>query len=109
MTRICVYRKNKDITGYTVSGHTGFANEGEDIVCSAVSSLAMATLNGLTDVVKINVGYEVSEAFLECVLPDDLSGEDRKSADILLNTFILSVKDLEKQYKEYITIDELEV
>ena len=30
------------ITGYKVSGHAGFAEEGSDIVCSAVSALTQA-------------------------------------------------------------------
>ena len=36
------------ITGYKVSGHAGFAEEGSDIVCSAVSALtANAFINPL--------------------------------------------------------------
>ena len=109
MTNICVYRKNKDIVKYTVSGHTGFGESGEDIVCAAVSTITTAVLNGLTDVVGIAVGYEVREAYLECVLPDELSDDMRRSADVLLNTMFLSLKDLEEQYGDYITITELEV
>lgn len=109
MTNICVYRKNKDIVKYTVSGHTGFGESGADIVCAAVSTIATAVLNGLTDVVGIAVGYEVREAYLECVLPDELSDDMRRSADVLLNTMFLSLKDLEEQYGDYITITELEV
>ena len=32
------------ITGYKVSGHAGFAEEGMDIICSAVSALTQAIL-----------------------------------------------------------------
>ena len=32
------------INGYKVSGHAGFAEEGMDIICSAVSALTQATL-----------------------------------------------------------------
>lgn len=109
MTNICVYRKNKDIVKYTVSGHTGFGESGEDIICAAVSTITTAVLNGLADVVGIAVGCEVREAYLECVLPDELSDDMRRSADVLLNTMFLSLKDLEEQYGDYITITELEV
>ena len=109
MTKVCVYRKNKDIVKFTLDGHTGFAEQGEDIVCAAISTLATATLNGLTDVVKIGVGFEIRDAYIECILPDDISSAKRKSTNVLLETFYLSLKDLENQYEKYITITELEV
>ncbi len=109
MTRIHIYRKNEDIVKYIVEGHTGFAESGEDIVCAAVSALAMHTLNGLTDIVGVSVGFEVREAYLECVLPVDISREERTKANVLLDALYLSLKNLEKQYTKYITITELEV
>jgi uncharacterized protein YsxB (DUF464 family) len=36
------------ITGYKVSGHAGYSEEGSDIVCSAVSALTQAPLLGET-------------------------------------------------------------
>lgn len=109
MTKICVYKKGKNIAKYTVDGHTGYDVEGSDIVCAAISTVTMHTLNGLTDVVKIPVGYEVSDAYFECIVPDDISEEERKQADILLETMYLTFKNLEEQYKEYITIIDMEV
>ena len=109
MTSITIKRKSKDIIGYTVEGHTGFGDAGEDIVCAAVSSLSTATLNGLTDVVGLTVGYEMREAYLTCILPDTMSEQEAAGAKVLLNTMYLSLKDLEEQYGKYITITELEV
>ena len=109
MTKINIYRKGKDIVKYTVSGHTEFANAGEDIVCAAISALAMNALNGLTDVVGLLVGYEVRDGYLECILPENLSEEERKSANVLLDSLVLSFENLKKQYGKYITIRKLEV
>ena len=109
MTEISVYRKGSHIVKYVVSGHTGYSEEGSDIVCAAVSTVATHTLNGLTDVVGIVVGYEVRDAYLECIVPDDISEEKRKQSDILLNSMYLTFKSLEEQYKEYITIIDMEV
>jgi len=109
MTKICVYKKGNHIVKYTVEGHTGYSEEGSDIVCAAVSTVATHTLNGLTDVVKIFVGYEVDDAYLECIVPDDLSEEERKQSDILLDAMYQTFKNLEEQYKEYITIIDMEV
>ena len=109
MTKICVYRKGNHIVKYVVDGHTGYAEQGSDIVCAAVSAIATHTLNGLTEIIKIPVGYEVKDAYLECIVPDNISEEERKQADILLDAMYLTFKNLEEQYKEYITIIDMEV
>ena len=109
MTKISVHKKGSHIVGYTVEGRTGYAEEGSDIVCAAVSTIATHTLNGLAEIVKIPVGYEVDDAYLECIVPDSLSDDERKQSDILLDAMYLTFKDLEEQYKEYITIIDMEV
>ena len=109
MTKISVYKKGNHIAKYVVLGHTGYADEGSDIVCAAVSTVATHTLNGLTEIVKIPVGYEIRDAYLECIVPDNLSEEERKQSDILLDAMYQTLKNLEEQYKEYITIIDMEV
>ncbi len=109
MTNITFYRKDKDIVKFIVQDHVEYAEQGADIICAAVSVLTMHTLNGLTDVLGIVVGYEVREAYLECILPSELSDEDAKSAKVLMDALYLSLDNLQKQYETYITITELEV
>lgn len=109
MTKISVYKKGNHIVKYTVEGHTGYSDVGSDIVCAAVSTVATHTLNGLTDVLGLTVGIDVDDAYLECIVPDDLSEENRKLADVLLDAMYLTFKNLEEQYKEYITIIDMEV
>ena len=49
------------------------------------------------------------EGYLACIIPETISEPERRDADILLKTLVLSLKDLEEQYGDYITITELEV
>lgn len=49
------------ITGYKVSGHAGYSEEGSDIVCSAVSALTQAPLLGLEKHLKLNPSYVVNQ------------------------------------------------
>ncbi len=109
MTKICVYRKNEDIVKFTVSGHTGFAENGSDILCAAISALTYSTINGITDVVGISAEVTEDDAFLECILPDNISEKETYAADVLIASFLLSLKNLQKQYVGLITITELEV
>ena len=68
------------ITGYKVSGHAGYSEEGSDIVCSAVSALTQAPLLGLEKHLKLNPSYVVNQedGIFEVALnsaPTDLAPE----------------------------------
>ena len=39
MTRCEFFMEDERITGFSVSGHSGYAEEGSDIVCAAISAL----------------------------------------------------------------------
>ena len=43
------YRCGDSFSGFEVSGHAGYADEGADVVCAAVSSAVQLTANSLTD------------------------------------------------------------
>ena len=50
--------------GFTVQGHSGSAEAGEDIVCAAVSSAVYMAVNTLTDVLMLTPETEVRDGFL---------------------------------------------
>ena len=109
MTKVEIYRdKNKNIVKAVFDGHA-LADDENDVVCAAISSITHSTLNGIENVLKISVGYEVDDGYLYFVLPNDLSAQERKNANILLDTMYLFLINLEKQYSDNITICELEV
>ena len=92
------------ITGYRVSGHAGYAEEGEDIICSAVSALTQAPLMGLERHLKLKPTYAVKqeEGILEVALnsaPNDLT-------EAILMTMLLGVESIAKQCPKYVRIKE---
>ena len=53
MTRVVFYRKNSMLIGFSVMGHSGYAEAGSDIVCAAVTSAVRLTeviLSSVADV-----------------------------------------------------------
>ena len=52
MINITVIKKKQNIKSIQATGHSGYAEQGEDIVCSAVSVLMETLANGLTEIVK---------------------------------------------------------
>ena len=45
MTNITIYCKNNKYIGICLSGHSGYADEGEDIVCAGISALTINFIN----------------------------------------------------------------
>ena len=61
MTSITFFRKNGLFVAVEALGHTGYAEEGEDIVCSAVSSIIQTAVLGLMQAAGIKVDYNVDD------------------------------------------------
>ena len=64
MINITVVKSNSKIITIQATGHSGYAEEGQDIVCAAVSTLTQALINGLVEVVKISPKYVIDEDIL---------------------------------------------
>lgn len=94
-----------DLVGFRIKGHSGYAENGSDIVCSAVSSAALMTANTITEIFNIS-----AEAYAED--GDMLLRVFSKDAAIcrdLFAGFKLHMLSLEEQYSEYITVNYTEV
>ena len=50
MTTVTFYMEGERIVGFTVQGHSGYADEGSDIICAAVTSAVRLTECAVNDV-----------------------------------------------------------
>lgn len=89
------------------TGHSGYAESGKDIVCSAVSSLMQSLAVGLTDVVNIPTNIKVDEEYAHMHI-SLRNKEDMKmsQAQILMHTTALSLRAVADGYTKYIKIKE---
>ena len=107
MTDVTVTRKNNHIVAVTASGHTGYGESGEDIVCAGISTLIQSALLGLLQVAQINVKYTVNEqeGSLKFTLPENLTDAERHDADVILNTMLCGLQDFYTEYSDYINLE----
>ena len=107
MTQVQITRKNHKIVKVVCDGHTDCGEEGEDVVCAALSSVVQTAVLGLMQVAAIPVKYktDAKRGFLECTLPNDLSQIDRNNADMILETMFLGVADLTTEYGKFIKLE----
>ncbi len=93
------------VIGFEISGHSDFSEQGSDIVCSAVSSAAYMTANTITEVQHLNAEITVNDGFMKL----NLSQQDAKTAEVILNGFLLHLNALKEEYKEFIKVKISEV
>lgn len=107
MTVIKVKRVSGHIVSVEALGHTGFAANGEDIVCAALSSIIQTAALGLMGVagLKLALDRRDEDGYIRFKLNDELSERERRDADMILETMLCGVSDLYESYSDYINLE----
>ena len=93
--------ENKNFYGFSLKGHAGYANAGKDIVCAAVSVLGINTVNSIEKLTSAKFKVEESDGNLKfCLIT-----KDSMEANLLLKSFALGLREIQKSYgSKYIRI-----
>lgn len=103
-------REKGSLVGFTAQGHAGYAPDGRDIVCSAVSALTETAVLGLKERLQLPIGVSVDEKDgIHCILSKECSGAQVAQAGIVLDTLLLGLQSIEADYGKYLSIIEREV
>ena len=107
MTKIEVFNQNGRINGFAVSGHSGYAEEGSDIVCAAISSAVTFVECTVNDVLGNHAKTKViaDEPRITLTIPAVCDDEDAVQA--VLTGFLLTVCALRDAYPDYIEVMEV--
>ena len=86
MTTVTFHTAGERITGFTVQGHSGFAPEGEDIVCAAITSAVRLVECAVNDVLGLEASVKVrqKDASIQLKLPGGLSEANESTCQTLL-------------------------
>ena len=107
MTRCEFFTEDERITGFSVSGHSGYAESGADIVCAAVSAvvtMAEATINDVCGA-KAKVRVKDEQARITLTLPAVCDEEDTVQA--VLSGMMVTLLSLREDYPDYIEVLEV--
>lgn len=103
MTKIIFKKKDDLFVGFNANGHSGYAEFGKDILCSAISTLVQSTYLGLKKVLSLDVDFEVNEK--KGVFNLALHDYKNQSAQVLLKTLYESLKDIEIGNEKYMKVE----
>ena len=106
MTRAVLYKDAHDrFTGFSVKGHSGYAEEGSDIVCAGISALVITTENALCQILKLSPTERGGEdGFLEVLLPEKMTDAQLHDAQLLMNTLHIGLENIAQAYPDYVRL-----
>ena len=107
MIQIIFYENSdKQMIGFDVNGHAGYAKKGKDLVCAAVSTLVINTVNSLETISDTDIKYEQSPSGrirLNLMSPADIK------AETLLGALEIGISTLQSEYGQYLRVHYKEV
>lgn len=107
MTKVTVRREDGHIVSVESDGHTDYGEEGEDIVCAALSSVIQTAALGLFRVAGLReVRIERDDAAARfAIRVGALNKADRHDADTILETMLAGVVDLHESFSKFIKLE----
>ncbi|MCI8853039.1 MAG: ribosomal-processing cysteine protease Prp [Lachnospiraceae bacterium] len=100
MITVTVYKHSDEYKGFRCEGHAGYAQEGEDIVCAAVSVLTVNTVNSIEAFTEDAFSGEEKDGFVSCMLTGCVSEETR----LLMDSMVLGLSHIKNNYDDYIQL-----
>ena len=106
MTKVTFSSREDKLLSVDILGHAGYADEGEDIVCAAISSAVMLTHALLFDVQRIPVDTLIEDdgAHIRITLPQGAGMERGQDA---LRALRLHFTELEQNDSEFLSVMEV--
>ena len=115
MTTITFYKADGFYYGFEEQGHTGYAESGQDILCSALSAMTMLIINAIEVTYQSSVDYDIDEEttdirlIAKAALPKYEKDEKKQFAvSGLIQAYFYQLMDLVEEYYDFLDVREIE-
>jgi uncharacterized protein YsxB (DUF464 family) len=115
MTKFIFYKCDGVYFGFREVGHTGYGEEGDDVLCAALSSMTMLLINTIEVAYESSVDYRIDEDSADITFKAygalrEFEKDEKKRYAVagLIYGFYLQIKDLVEEYYDYIEVSEIE-
>lgn len=107
MTKCEFFTEGDRITGFSVSGHSGYAEAGSDIVCAAITAVVTMAEATINDVCGAKAKVRVKDADARITLTLPASCDEEESVQAVLAGMLLTLCSLRDDYPDYIEVLEV--
>ena len=116
MTTVVFFKSGNIFYGFEERGHTGYAEAGNDILCSAISAMTMLLINAIEVGYASDVEYTIDEettnirVIARAALPGYEKDEKKQFAvSGLIAAYYYQLNDLVEEYYDYLQVEEQEI
>ena len=107
MTRCEFFTEEDRITGFSVSGHSGYAEAGSDIVCAAVSAVVTMAETTINDVCGAKAKVRVKDEDARVTLTLPAACDEEEAVQAVLAGMMLTLCSMRDDSPDYIEVLEV--
>ena len=107
MTKCEFFMEEDRITGFSISGHSGYAEAGQDIVCAAISAVATMAEATINDICGAKAKVRVKDADARITLTLPASCDEEETVQAVLAGMMLTLCNMRDDYPDYIEVLEV--
>ncbi len=107
MIRVEFFDQEGRISGFSVSGHSGYAEAGADVVCAAVSAAVTFADATIRDVLGESAKTKVDEGSATVILTLPARCDNEEAVQAVLTGMMLTLGALRDDYPDYIEVMEV--
>ena len=107
MIQVSFFDQEGRITGFSVSGHSGYAEAGADIVCAAVSTAVNFADATIRDVLGESAKIRVDDGAATVTLTLPAKCDNEEAVQAVLTGMMLTLGALRDDYPDYIEVMEV--
>lgn len=111
MTEIKVFKEGEKFTRIVCDGHTGYGVQGEDIVCSALSSIVQTGALGMLYVAGANatINRDDDAGFFEIIVPKQMPENVAHDVQVIFATMMCGISNLHEEFSDFIDLEVCDV
>ncbi|MBQ8907191.1 MAG: ribosomal-processing cysteine protease Prp [Clostridia bacterium] len=115
MTRITFFKSDGVFYGFQETGHTGYAEEGNDVLCSAISAMTMLLINAIMVAYESDADYTIDEETTDITLVAksalaayEKDEKKRYAIEGLIKAYYYQLNDLTEEYYDFLSVEAIE-
>ena len=112
MTKVVFYRSGGVFYGLEEQGHTGFGQEGDDILCAALSAMTMLIINTIEVAYASDVEYTIDDETTNirvrskaALLEYEEDERKRYAVSGLFMSYFYQLNELLEEYYEFLDVE----
>ena len=111
MTKLVFFRSDGIFYGFEEQGHTGYGQEGDDIICAALSAMTMLIINTVEVAYASHIDYNIDESTTKITVKSksalpEYEEDDYKRYAVsgIFMAYYKQIEDMIEEYYDYLDV-----